>query len=80
MNFVIYLSILTNLKNNRYNLIFVVIGQLIKIVYYKLIKIIINILDFIKVIINVIIKYYNLLNLIVINQRFFFILKFWIFF
>ena len=45
-------------------------------VYYKLNKIIINTLDFIKVIINKIIRYYSLLNSIIIDKDLLFILKF----
>ena len=44
--------------------------------YYKLVKIIINILGLANIIINIIIKNYNFLNLIIINKILFFILKF----
>ena len=44
-----------NYKKKSYNLIFITIYWLIKIVYYKLIKIIINILDLTNIIINIII-------------------------
>ena len=45
-------------------------------IYYKLVKVIINALGLAKIIINIVIKYYGLLDLIIINQGFFFILKF----
>ena len=67
-----------NEKNNSYHLIFIIIDRFTKIVYYKLVKIIINILGLAKIIINIIIKYYSLSNLIITNQKFLFILKFWL--
>ena len=45
---------------------------------YKLVKITINALNFIEVIIDVIIRYYSLLDLIIINQKSLFISKFWL--
>ena len=41
------------------------------IIYYKLVKIIINILNFAKIIINIIIYYYSFLNLNIINKNLF---------
>ena len=46
------------------------------IVYYKSIKITINISDLIEIIIDIIVRHYNLLNLIIISQKMFFTLKF----
>ena len=46
-------DILTNQKNKGYNSILVIINWLIKIIYYKLIKVKINVLDLIKVILNI---------------------------
>ena len=46
-------------------------------VYYKLIKITINILGLSKVIINMIVQYYDLSNTIVTEKGFLFTLKFW---
>ena len=37
-----------------------------------------NILNYIKVIINIVVRYYSLFNLIITNQMLFFILKFWL--
>ena len=51
----------------------IIIDKLIKIVYYRLIKVIINILGFAKVIIIIIVKYYHFLNLIIINPNLLFI-------
>ena len=53
-------------------------NYLIKIVYFKLIKAIIDILGLTKVIFNIIIKYYSLLNLIISKSKIFFILKSWL--
>ena len=46
------------------------------IVYYKLVKIIINALGLIKVIVNIMIRYHNFWNLIIINQKLFLNIKF----
>lgn len=46
-------------------------------VYYKLIKAIIDILKFEKVIKDVVVKYYGFLDLIITNKTSFFILNFW---
>ena len=46
-------------------------------VYYKLIKITIDILELVEVIINIIIYCHGFSKLIVINQGLFFISKFW---
>ena len=70
------LPILMDWKKNSYNSILIIFEWLIKIVYYKLIKVIINTLGLVKIIINIMIRHYNFLDLIIINQRFFFILKF----
>ena len=68
MDFVISFLILANWKSNSYNLILIIVDWLIKIVYYKLVKVIINVLGLAKVIINVIIYHYRVLKSIVIDQ------------
>lgn len=55
IDFMIDPPILTNLKNNNYDLICVIINQLTKIIQYKVVKIIINTFRFAKLIINIII-------------------------
>ena len=45
-------------------------------VYYKFVKVIINISDLIKVIINIIMYYHNISKSIIISKSLFFILKF----
>lgn len=72
----IKLSSLANSKGNSYDLILVIINQLIKIIYYKLVKVTIDALILVKVILDIIIWYYGFLNLIIINKNFLFILKF----
>ena len=67
MDFVIGLPILANKKSDSYNLIFVIVDQLIKIVYYELIKVMINIVGLGKVIINMVIYHHRVLKSIVID-------------
>lgn len=76
MDFVIDPSISTNWKDNNYDLILVIIDCLIKIVYYKPIKIMIDASGLIKVMINKVIRHYKVLKSIVIDQGLLFILKF----
>lgn len=61
------LSISINLKDKSYDSILVIINQLIKMIYYKLIKITINKLGLTKVIIDIIIRHYSLFNVIIID-------------
>ena len=65
------LSITTNQKGNNHNFIFILINWLINIVYYKLVKITVNISKLAKVIINVIIWPHSLSHLIVTNKSLF---------
>lgn len=58
------LLILANLKNDSYDLILVIIDRL-TMIYYKLVKIIIDPLGLTKVIINMVICYYGVLESIV---------------
>lgn len=53
-----------------------IVNQLTKIVYYELVKIIIDTLELGKVIFNMIIWYQNVHNLIIIDRNLFFISKF----
>lgn len=62
------LPISANSKGNSYNLIFFIINRLIKNVYYKLVKVTINILNLTKLIINIIMYYYNIYELIITDQ------------
>ena len=71
------LLILTNWKEDCYNSILVIINRLTKIVYYKLVKIIINTPDLVKVIINIMMRHHGFSDLIVTNWESFFTSKFW---
>ena len=57
-------------------MILVIINQFMKIFYYKPIKVIINILGLVEIIINTVIKYHNLSNLIFTSEELLFTLKF----
>ena len=60
------LSISTDWKGDNYNLILVIIDQLIKIVYYKLVKVTINTPGLAKVIIDIMVRHHDFSNSIVI--------------
>lgn len=77
MDFVIRLSVSTNWKDETYNSILIIVNLLIKIVHYELVKVTINALDLVKVIINTMVQYYDLLDLIIIDWDSVFISKFW---
>ena len=77
MDFMTRLPISSNWKSNNYDFIFIVVDCLTKIVYYKLIWIIIDIFGIAQVIIAIIFQYYNFFDLIMSNQGSVFILKFW---
>ena len=63
-------------KGDNHNLIFIIINQLTKIVYYKSVKVTINTFGLAEVIVNVIVRYYGLTNSIVTNRELLFTLKF----
>lgn len=63
MNFVTKLPVFTNSKGKTYDLTLIIVNKLIKIVYYELIKVTIDLFDRIKVIINTVVKQYNLSDL-----------------
>ena len=65
-------------KRDSYDSIFAIINRLIKMVYYKPVKVTINIPGLAKIIIDIAVRYYGLPDLIVTNQRSFFISKFWL--
>ena len=72
------LSILMNWKRDNYDSIFVIVDWLTKTVYYKPVEVIIDTLNLAKIIINIVMRHYGLLDLIVTNQRLLFISKFWL--
>lgn len=61
------LLIFTNLKSDTYNSILVIIGWLIKIVYYKLVKVTIDASGLAEAIFDMRIKYYGMPNSIMNN-------------
>ncbi len=77
MDFVIGLPILANWKGDSYNLILVIVDRLTKIVHYKPVKVIINAPGLAEVIIDVVVYYHRVLELIVIDQGSLFTSKFW---
>ena len=77
IDFVNVLPVSTDWRRNSYDLNFVIINQLMKMVYYKPVKFTINTLGLAKGIIDVVVKHYSLINLIVINCGSLFISKFW---
>lgn len=64
-----------NQNREKYNFVEITINKSKK-VYYKLIKIIINIFRLVNIIIDIKVQYYIFLNFIVIDYRLIFILKF----
>ncbi len=67
MDFVVGLSVSTNRKDESYNSILVIIDRLTKIVYYKLVKIMIDTLGLAKVIIDMIVYHHGISESIVTN-------------
>ncbi len=67
MDFVIGLPILTDWKGDTYDLIQVIIDQLLKMVYYKPVKIKIDTPSLTEVIINMVVRYHGVPKSIVID-------------
>ena len=72
------LPVLIDWKGDSYDLIFVIVNQLTKMVYYELVKVTINALDFAEVIINVVVRHHGLSESIVTNRGLLFTSKFWL--
>ena len=62
MNFITGLPISANWKGDSYNSILVIVDRLIKMVYYTLVKVTINLLGLAEVIINVVVRYHKVLE------------------
>ena len=77
IDFVTGLLVSTNWKGETYDSILVIVDRLIKMVYYKLVKVIINTPGLAEIIIDVVVKHYGLSDLIVSNQSSVFTFKFW---
>lgn len=69
MNFVKSLSLLVDLKSDSYDIILVIVNCLTKMVYYKSLKPTIDIAGQAKIIIDMVIRYYSLSELIISNRR-----------
>ena len=76
MDFVTGLPILTDWKGDSYDSILVIVNRLMKMVYYKPVKVTIDAPGLAKVIINVVIRHNGLLDSIVTDMGSFFNLKF----
>ena len=77
MDFVTGLPILTDWKGDSYDSILVIVNRLMKMVYYKPVKVTINALGLAKVIIDVVVRHHGLSNSIVTDRGSFFTSKFW---
>lgn len=78
MNFITSLPISTNWKEEIYDFILVIVDWLTKMIYYKSVKITIDILSFGEVIIDVIVKHHDLFDSIATNKGFLFSSKSWL--
>lgn len=65
MDFVMDLLISTNLKGESYDSILIIVDRLTKMIYYKTIKVTIDILSLAKVIIDMVVCYHGIWKLIV---------------
>ena len=77
IDFLTSLPILTHYKRNSYNSILVIVDRPTKMIYYKSVNIAIDLLGLIKVLINIIVYHYGLLDLILTNRSLRFNSKFW---
>ena len=68
MDFVTGLLVSTNWKSETYDFILIIVDQLTKMVYYELVKLIIDPLSLTQVIINEVKRHHGLLDSIVSNQ------------
>ena len=78
MDFITRPLISTDWKVDSYDFILVIVDQLIKMVHYKPIKVIINAPGLVEVVLDVIVRYYDLPDLIVSDKGLLFTLKFWL--
>ncbi len=67
MNFITGLLVLTYSKDESYKSIVVIVNLFTKIFYYELVNVIINISGLAKVIINILVYYYDISKSIVID-------------
>lgn len=72
------LLISINLKGDTYNFILVIVNELTKLIHYELVKITISTSSIAEMIFNMVVWYYDLPNLMVLDRSLLLILKFWI--
>ena len=77
MDFVTGLPILANYKGNSYDSILVIVDQLMKMVYYKLVKVTIDVPGQAEVIINMLVRHHGVPKSIITDRGSLFALKFW---
>ena len=77
MDFVIGLLISTDWKGDNHKSILVIVNWLMKMVYYKLVKVTIDTSGLAKVIINIVIRHHGFSDSIVTNRVLLFTSKFW---
>ena len=77
MDFVTGLPLSSNKKSNSYDSILIIVNRLTKMVYYQPVKVTINAPRLAKVIIDMVVWHYGLLDSIVTNRGFAFTSKFW---
>ena len=77
MDFVTGLPLSAHWKDDSYNSIFIIVDCMTKIVYYKLVKVIINALRLAEVIINMMVQYHDFPDSIISNCGAIFTSKFW---
>ena len=77
MDFVTALLISTDWKSDNYDFILVMVDWLTKMVYYKSVKVTINVSGLAKVILDVLVWHHSLLNSIMSNRNLLFTSKFW---
>ncbi len=77
MNFVMSLPISADYKGDSYDLILVIIDRLTKILYYKPVKVTMDILGLPEVIINMVVRHHRIPESIVTDQGLLFISQFW---
>ena len=77
MDFVIGLPLSADRKGNNYNLIFIIVNRLAKMLHYKPVKVTINAPWLAEVIINVMIRYHGLPDPIISNRGAISTSKFW---
>ena len=77
MDFVIGLPISTNWKRDSYDSILVIVDRLTNMIYYKLVKISINVAGLVEVIIDMVVCHHGFSDSIVTNRSSLFILNIW---